>query len=81
MSSALFEIVELPDGCLALRRAGEEGEPLVSIKFSREAELFLNDSRFEVVKAMIEAGMEAAGDLAAGAALDEEIESEPRIIH
>ncbi|MGH1373744.1 MAG: hypothetical protein ACRBBW_17010 [Cellvibrionaceae bacterium] len=81
MSSSLFEIVELADGRVGLRRAGEDGEPLVSIQFSKEAEEYLNDSRFEVVKAMIEAGLEAVGDLAEQSSTEFELESERRIIH
>ena len=64
MSSFLFEIVELADGGVGLRRAGEEGEPLIRIKFSPEADDFLQESRIDVVKAMIEAGMEMFGELA-----------------
>ncbi len=83
MSSSLYEIVELTDGCVGLRRAGEDdSEPLVMIKFSKEAEGFLKDARFEVVKAMIEAGLEAVGDLAEESASTEfELESEQRTLH
>jgi len=58
--SDLYEIVEIAEGEIVLRRADEEGEPLVSISFSEEALYFLNNSRFTVAKAMIEAGLEAA---------------------
>ena len=61
--TTLFEIVELPDGEIALRRADEAGEPLVSIRFSKESLYFLNESKIEVAKAMIEAGLEAAGEI------------------
>ncbi|MEJ2418167.1 MAG: hypothetical protein P8Y45_14820 [Exilibacterium sp.] len=64
MSSSLFEIVELSNGDIALRHAGEEGEPVVSIRFSQESLYFLRDAKFEIAKAMIEAGLEAAGDMA-----------------
>lgn len=61
--STLFEIIELPNGEIALRRADETGEPLVSIRFSSESLYFLNESKIEVAKAMIEAGLEAAGEM------------------
>eukprot|EP01026_Neomeris_dumetosa_P031256 TRINITY_DN24807_c0_g1_i3.p1 TRINITY_DN24807_c0_g1~~TRINITY_DN24807_c0_g1_i3.p1 ORF type:complete len:105 (-),score=18.08 TRINITY_DN24807_c0_g1_i3:48-335(-) len=61
--STLFEIVELPDGEIALRRADESGEPLVSIRFSKESLYFLNESKIDIAKAMIEAGLEAAGEI------------------
>ncbi len=61
--TTLFEIVELPGGEIALRRADESGEPLVSIKFSQESLYFLNESKIDIAKAMIEAGLEAAGEI------------------
>ncbi len=61
--STLFEIVELPDGEIALRRADETGEPLVSIRFSTESVYFLDESKIDIAKAMIEAGLEAAGEI------------------
>lgn len=62
--STLYEIVELENGEIALQKADEEaGEPLVKISFSEESLFFLNDARFDVAKAMIEAGLEAASDI------------------
>ncbi|WP_188151417.1 hypothetical protein [Teredinibacter waterburyi] len=63
--STLYEIIELPNGEIALQKADENGEPLVSIRFSEESLYFLNDAKFDVAKAMIEAGLEAAGDIGA----------------
>ena len=65
MSSELYEIIELSTGEIALRRANEDGKPLVVIKFSEESMHFLKEGKYEVAKAMIEAGMEAASELAA----------------
>ncbi|WP_049721948.1 hypothetical protein [Gilvimarinus polysaccharolyticus] len=64
MSASLYEIVELSNGEVVLQRADENGEPLVSIRFSAESLSFMRDGKFDVAKAMIEAGMEVAGDLA-----------------
>lgn len=66
MTSSLFEILELSSGEIVLKRSGDEGshEPLVTLKFSAESIAFLGAGRFEVAKAMIEAGMEAASELA-----------------
>jgi len=72
--STLYEIVELPNGEIALQKADENGEPLVSIRFSEESLYFLNDAKFDVAKAMIEAGLEAAGDIGAEGA--EQVEPE-----
>lgn len=67
MSSSFYEILELSSGEIVLKRSGDEGstEPLVTLKFSAESVAFLGAGRFEVAKAMIEAGMEAASELAA----------------
>ena len=66
MSSSFYEILELSSGEIVLKRNGDDGssEPLVTLKFSEESKAFLGAGRFEVAKAMIEAGMEAASELA-----------------
>ena len=64
MSSSLFEIMELSNGDIVLQRSEDEGSPLVSIRFSAESMAFLRNNKFDVARAMIEAGMEAAGDIA-----------------
>lgn len=66
MSSSFYEILELSSGEIVLKRSGDESsnEPLVTLKFSAESIAFLGAGRFEVAKAMIEAGMEAASELA-----------------
>ncbi len=73
--SSFYEIIELLNGDVALARADDEkNEPLVTIRFSEESMAFLGEDKFTVAKAMIEAGMEAAGDIAdqqAEAMLDE----------
>jgi hypothetical protein len=67
MPSSFYEILELPSGDIVLKRGDEENakNPLVTIRFSAESLAFLGAGRFEVAKAMIQAGMEAASDLAA----------------
>jgi len=62
--SSFYEIQELPNGDVVLQRADETGEPLVRIRFSAESLAFLGEGRFDVAKAMIEAGMDAAGEIA-----------------
>lgn len=76
--SSFYEIIELLNGDVALARADDESnEPLVTIRFSQESLAFLGEEKFLIAKAMIEAGMEAAGDLAdqqAEAMLDDLVE-------
>lgn len=62
--SSFYEIVELANGDVALQHVDDDSqEPLVVIRFSEESLAFLGDAKFNVAKAMIEAGMEAAGDI------------------
>jgi len=68
MSSSFYEIVELSPGEIVLKRSDDDKHaPLVTLKFSEESIAFLGANRFEVAKAMIEAGMDAASELAAEA--------------
>lgn len=63
--SSFYEIVELTNGDVALQRADSEiNEPLLTIRFSQESLAFLGEEKFMVAKAMIEAGMDAAGEIA-----------------
>ena len=64
MSTSLLEIVDLGDGEVVLQRVEGDTEPLVSIQFSDEANAYLMDNNLEVAKAMIQAGIEAAAQLA-----------------
>jgi len=65
MSSSFYEILELSSGEIVLKRSDDSSqEALVTISFSDESIAFLGGARFDVAKAMIEAGMEAASELA-----------------
>ncbi|HEY7774844.1 MAG TPA: hypothetical protein VIC26_16795 [Marinagarivorans sp.] len=66
----LFEIIEYPNGEIALCRAGEQrgdSEPLVRIQFSEESRYFLEaaaeNGAVSVAKVMLEAGLEAVQEL------------------
>lgn len=63
MSPSFFEIVQLNDGEYALRRVDDDSAPLVRISFSSEAKEMMEDRDMSVAKAMIAAGIEAAGDI------------------
>ncbi|WP_444931443.1 hypothetical protein ACJJIF_06605 [Microbulbifer sp. SSSA002] len=63
MSSETFEIIELANGDVALRRAGHKEDPLVSISFSAESLQFLQKHKVAVARAMLEAGIEAVQNL------------------
>lgn len=70
MSSSLYEIVELANGDVVLQRADERSEPLVSIRFSADSLSSMREGKLDVAKAMIEAGMEAASEIADDGAED-----------
>ncbi|RHW22561.1 hypothetical protein [Pseudomonas jilinensis] len=79
MPSPFLEIVELADGKVALRRSDEEGEPLLTIEFSADAQEYLQGHYIEVAKAMISAGMQVAGQV-----MDEDEDDyipEHRVLH
>lgn len=62
---SFYEVVELMNGDVALLRPDDEtNEPLLTIRFSEESLAFLGVAKFDVAKAMIEAGMEVAAEIA-----------------
>lgn len=84
MPTSLLEIVDLGDGNIVLQRADDDGEPLVTISFSDETRMYVLDQGLEVAKAMIQAGIQAAAQIAEQT--DVEIETEasetaPRTLH
>jgi hypothetical protein len=83
VSTSILEIVELSDGEVVLQRAEDESGPLVSIRFSEESKLYLMDHGLEVARAMIQAGIQAAAELAEQGEM--EVEAMPaavaRILH
>ena len=64
MPAALLEIIDLGDGEIVLQRADDDSEPLVTIQFSEESQIYLSDNGLEVAKAMIQAGIQAAAVIA-----------------
>ncbi len=83
MSTSLLEIVDLGNGEIVLQRADDDSEPLVTIRFSEESQLYLMDNGLEVAKAMIQAGIQAAATLSEEAELEVEASSSPeaRVLH
>ena len=83
MSTSLLEIVDLGDGEVVLQRVEGDSAPLVSIQFSDEANAYLMGNILEVAKAMIQAGIEAAAQLAEVNNLEVETAemSETRTLH
>ncbi|MGY0219180.1 hypothetical protein ACWJJH_17650 [Endozoicomonadaceae bacterium StTr2] len=82
MAESYLEIVELPDGQIALRRSDEADNPLVTINFSEEARAFLEDNYIEVAKAMMNAALNEAGRVhEMETEIEEVVIPEERVLH
>ena len=83
MAGSYLEIVELPSGQIALRRADENDDPLVTITFSDEAREFLEDNYIEVAKAMMSAALNEAGQIqeVVETEVEEIVIPEGRVLH
>ena len=82
MSASLLEIVDLGDGEIVLQRGDDDSEPLVTIQFSEESRVYMMDNSLEVAKAMIQAGIQAAAEMAEQGEMEIESTVEgPRVLH
>ncbi len=84
MPSTFLEIVAMSNGDIALRRSDDDGEPLVVIRFSEETKVYLLDGTLEVARAMIQAGIQAAAQLAEQGDMEigeEFTDAQPPILH
>ncbi|MBM97469.1 MAG: hypothetical protein CMI09_16650 [Oceanospirillaceae bacterium] len=76
--ASLFEIIELSNGEVALRRIDEpDGEPLLRIRFSDDAKLSLNDHHLEVASVMVEAALRRVGELSGSEPYEKDDAPEP----
>ncbi|HEY9033345.1 MAG TPA: hypothetical protein VIN71_05350 [Pseudomonadales bacterium] len=78
VTSTVLELVELPNGDIALKRADSDDKPLVHIRFSEESEMAMDEVKMHVARAMVEAGIEAFAELNIPAAQEDET---PPVIH
>ena len=83
MPASLLEIVELDDGEIVLQRENGDDEPLVTIRFSEEARLYLMDQGLEVARAMIQAGIQAVSEITDQAQAESDLDEgdAPRVLH
>lgn len=77
MDSTVLEIIELPDGEIALKRVDDDSLPLVKIIFSEESEIMLDTMKMEIARVMIEAGMQAFAEINAMKTEEED----PTLLH
>ena len=78
--SSFLEIVELPSGEIVLRRTDAEGEPLLTMHFSDEAKMYLQEEYLQVAKAMFDAGMKEVARVTRPQPADDE-QSDNRVLH
>lgn len=78
---AMLELVELPDGQVVLRRIGSEDSPMLSLRFSDESLHYLGDSKLEVARAMIQAGIEATDEALSRRHAGDEAEGTTHTVH
>ncbi len=81
--SSFLEIIELSDGEIVLQQSDvDDAEPLVIIRFSDESRAYMMDACLDVAKAMIQAGIQAASQLAEQSEREDEIDLDaPRVLH
>lgn len=78
MSDSFFEVVQLENGEIAIKRTDDSGRALVTICFSDEVKAYLGDSVKDVGRAMISAGVESASK---ATDLEDGFGSRSRVIH
>ena len=82
--SSVLEIVELCNGDVVLQEADGDENPMVTIRFSDEANTHMPYMKLEVAKAMIQAGIQAFTDLteqADQAAMESIDMTQERVVH
>lgn len=78
----LLEIVELENGDLAIRRAEEDGEPLMIVAFSDELRETLDEKYVDVGRMMLTAGVQMVAESGYSLSPEAEASMEPQpIIH
>ena len=80
MAASFLEIVELLSGEIVLRRNDDDGEPLLTMKFSEEAKMYLEGEYLQVAKVMFDAGMQEVAELTRPQSSEED-SSETRVLH
>ena len=59
ISSAYLELAELQNGDIVLQRNDRQGEPMVLIRFSKEAAGYMQGTQMEIARHMVQAGIYA----------------------
>ncbi len=73
--ASFFEIIELSNGDVALRRIDEpEGEDLVTVHFSDDAKASLSEHHMEVARVMLEAAVRRVGELSGMEITEKDVE-------
>ncbi|HEX4974298.1 MAG TPA: hypothetical protein VFV48_00285 [Pseudomonadales bacterium] len=78
MSKSFFEVVQLDNGDVVLRRSDSKGDAMVTIHFSEEVRGYLGEALEDVGRAMIGAGVESASKVTE---LEDDFGNRSRVIH
>ena len=76
--SSVLEITQLTNGDVVLRDADDDGQPMVSIRFSDDVRDMLGPDLVGVAEAMIEAATDFLGE---EPETDERIPAAPPVVH
>lgn len=80
-SEHVIELVQLPNGDIALRDSQNPERPLVTIKFSDAVENLLPADKLDIGKAMVEAGIQRFGEIQYQRGQDTQAANEAGLLH
>ena len=75
---AILELVQLEGGELALRNAGSESAPLVTIQFNEELKALLGDQTTVVAQQMVQAALYGLHEKQVGEWQEEVVDDKPQ---
>lgn len=81
MSEPRIELVQLPNGDIALRHSDKPDQPLVTINISDHVEDLLPVDKMDIAQSMVEAGIERYRDIQIERVEDAQTANEAGLLH
>jgi len=81
MSEPRIELVQLPNGDIALRHSDKPDEPLVTIIISDQVQDLLPMDKIDIAQSMVEAGIERYRDIQVERVEDAQTATEAGLLH
>ena len=81
MSESRIELVQLPNGDIALRRSDKPNEPLVTITISEQVQDLLPMDKIDIAQSMVEAGIERYRDIQLERVEDSQTANDAGMLH